>query len=181
MKNLKLHIILSFLLIVGGLPLLTAQSDSNKPVTAQSVFTDWMNKNCGTTEGFKAIISNMLLFADALEPMFIRTFDAGPNGDLIRQFDAGSTSRYKQMQAYVNSPDNILPSAETQQYKNQSQEAYTKFERDNYIFSYKANALAALGILKKEKGIDLLKRLSNDAGSVFQPYAKLALERPQLD
>ena len=163
------------------MPFLKAQSDPNRPENAQSIFSDYMNKNCGTTEGFKKLITSMLQYADALEPMFIRTFDAGPDGNLIRSFDEGSTIRYNQMQAYVKSPDNILPPAETQVYKNQSLETYIKFERDNYILSYKANALAALGILKKEKGIDLLKRLSNDAGSVYQPYAKLALERPQVE
>ena len=181
MKNIKRQIILLVSFTLFATTLLKAQSDSNRPETVQTVFSDWMNKNCGTTEGFKKIITSMLQYADALEPMFIRTFDAGPDGNLIRSFDEGSTKRYNQMQAYVKSPDNILPPAETQVYKNQSLETYMKFERDNYILSYKVNALAGLGILKKEKGIDLLKKLSNDDASVYQPYAKLALERPLVE
>ncbi len=163
------------------MPFLKAQSDPNRPENAQFIFSDYMNKNCGTTEGFKKLITSMLQYADALEPMFIQTFDAGPDVKLNSSFNEGSSTRYRRMKAYVNSPENILPPAETLLYKNQSREAYIKFERDNYILSYKANALAALGILKKEKGIDLLKRLANDAGSAFQQYAKLALERPQVE
>ena len=181
MKNINRKTFILISLILFAASGLKAQPDPNRPENVQTVFSDWMNKNCGTTEGFKKIISSMLQYADALEPMFIRTFDAGPDGILIRSFDAGSSTRYSQMQAYIKSPDNILPPAETQVYKNQSLEAYMKFERDNYILAYKANALAGLGILKKQRGLELLKRLSNDAGSVYQPYAKLALERPLVE
>ncbi len=181
MKNINRATFILISLIFFAASGLKAQPDPNRPENVQTVFSDWMNKNCGTTEGFKKIISSMLQYADALEPMFIRSFDAGPDGNLIRSFDAGSSTRYSQMQAYIKSPDNILPPAETEVYKNQSLEAYMKFERDNYILAYKANALAGLGILKKERGLDLLKRLSKDVGSVYQPYAKLALEKPLVE
>jgi len=170
---MKIQYIITSLFLLFSVNSLFSQVDNERSL--ESVFNHWMMLNCSTADKINWNLE-ISQYTKQIEPLFLDAYKKGPDSKRVSEFNEASQSRFRMMQEYINSENNILSTEDTERYKNLTEEQYIQLEREDFIFGYKSNAIAGMGFLDTKSAIGFLQKLANDSSSPFQAMAILALK-----
>ncbi len=143
----------------------------------REVVQRWLATDCGVRERGR-LEARLRQLGPQAEPALIEAFDRGPSASDLKLALASAGSNYDEVQARLqaNKNDGLNP-AEIAAIRVVSRDAHLAKLQAEYVYNFRAAALAGLAITRGAKGQELIRRLAADGKSPFQPIAILAVQR----
>jgi len=164
--------VLLLILLFGGV-------GCNREAKDRALVARWLARNCGRT-GERELEEEIRRRGPAIERLFLEAFRNGPPESLEDDLLTAVEEHWCRLQIQINEPDAHALSAEDVAGMRAVSLAGGKAEALRRLrLNYRSAALAALGIIGREPGRDLLRRVAGDTESPYRHVAALAYQKAQ--
>lgn len=164
--------------VVLGAPLLHAQPRPALSPDAEAVYRRWLTTTCVGDEA-RALADQIRGHAAELAPAFARAMTAGPPPEQLRVARAAAETRYDARAKFPLGDYAVggVNAEDLARFRRVSREDFVNDQLRRYALGYRANAIAALGILGDVPSRALLARIAGNLRNPLAPAAREALRQ----
>ena len=155
----------------------SAQTRFGLSPEAFAVYQRWVLSTCiGDDE--QALAAELRRHASELAPAFGQAIGEGPVPQEVRDVEAAAKRLYERRSKFPldDVPVTGVSRADVERFRSVSQQAFVQDQVRRFTTGYRANAVAALGIIGDARSQALLQRIARNTQDPLAPAAREALK-----
>ena len=167
-------------LLLLALPCVAAQTRFGLSTQAFAAYQRWVLAMClGTNE--RELHADLLRNRTELAPAFRRAISEGPTADEVRQVREAAQALYDRRRESPLDELEItgVSRSDLARFQRQSRESFVEDQVRRFVTGYRANAVAALGVVADAPSRALLSRFAADPKHPLAAAAREALKAPR--
>jgi hypothetical protein len=132
----------------------------------------WLHTDCLAPEA-KPLVDALISRRTAMQKAFAGALAEGPTPEEIAKVRAAASARWHAQRPFLDNPTlkDALPADQIEALRQQTEDAATSSEVDNFLNGYRSNAMAGLAVVGDD---DALRQLGEIAGRGDSPEAVAA-------